>query len=103
MCGLNYLQRDQTEIPERFTLGGRVLCADSRLQDLVQNVRNGLLRNETFELVSKGFSGTYQTYDAERNLIGIFKPRDESPYGKDNPKCLAFCRRNLKPGRIRTC
>ena len=49
------------------------------------------------ELVVKGSSGAYFCKNKFNDIVGIFKPKDEEPYGKLNPKWTKWLHRNLFP------
>lgn len=44
-------------------------------------------------LNSKGSSGSYFARDADGHTLGIFKPKDEEPYGQLNPKLTKYIHR----------
>lgn len=46
-------------------------------------------------LNSKGSSGSYFARDPSGSTIGIFKPKDEEPYGRLNPKLTKWIHRNF--------
>ncbi|KAI8900810.1 phosphatidylinositol 3 and 4-kinase-domain-containing protein [Globomyces pollinis-pini] len=47
--------------------------------------------------ISKGSSGSYFCYNMEREIVGVFKPKNEEPYGHLNPKWTKWLHRNLLP------
>ncbi|KAF1742481.1 hypothetical protein MXB_34 [Myxobolus squamalis] len=47
--------------------------------------------------ISEGSSGSYFVYDSEKKIIGVFKPKNEEPYGKLNPKWLKWLHRIFFP------
>lgn len=67
----------------------------------MEEVREAIAKDFLLEMVYEGYSGTYKTLDYQGNIVGIFKPKDEHPYGSDNPKCLGFVLRNLMPLKAR--
>ncbi|EPY49695.1 phosphatidylinositol 4-kinase Lsb6 [Schizosaccharomyces cryophilus OY26] len=48
-------------------------------------------------LISKGSSGSYFVNNDQGRIIAVFKPKDEEPYGKLNPKWTKWFHRNLFP------
>ncbi|XP_057581744.1 phosphatidylinositol 4-kinase type 2-beta isoform X1 [Hippopotamus amphibius kiboko] len=42
------------------------------------------------ERISQGSSGSYFVKDPKRNIIGVFKPKSEEPYGQLNPKWTKY-------------
>lgn len=49
------------------------------------------------KLISQGSSGSYFMYDASGKIVGVFKPKDEEPYGPLSPKWTKWLHRNLMP------
>lgn len=49
------------------------------------------------KLIDTGSSGSYFIYDRHGLNIGVFKPRDEEPYGSLSPKMTKWVHRNLFP------
>lgn len=47
--------------------------------------------------ITKGSSGSYFCKDITGKTVGVFKPKDEEPYGKLNPKWTKWLHRNLFP------
>ncbi|EPX74946.1 phosphatidylinositol 4-kinase Lsb6 [Schizosaccharomyces octosporus yFS286] len=48
-------------------------------------------------LISQGSSGSYFVNNDQGKIIAVFKPKDEEPYGKLNPKWTKWFHRNLFP------
>ncbi|BFY98163.1 hypothetical protein BsWGS_01203 [Bradybaena similaris] len=48
-------------------------------------------------LCSKGSSGSYLVKDTEKKILGIFKPKDEEPYGHMNPKWTKWLHKHCSP------
>jgi len=48
-------------------------------------------------LISQGSSGSYFCRDRSGKIIGVFKPKNEEPYGDLNPKWGKWFQRNLCP------
>lgn len=49
------------------------------------------------KLISQGSSGSYFMYDPTGKMVGVFKPKDEEPYGPLSPKWAKWLHRNLFP------
>lgn len=49
------------------------------------------------KLISQGSSGSYFMYDPRGKVVGVFKPKDEEPYGPLSPKWTKWLHRNLFP------
>ncbi|EJU00310.1 hypothetical protein DACRYDRAFT_54475 [Dacryopinax primogenitus] len=50
------------------------------------------------KMISKGSSGSYfarAKVDGQIKTVGVFKPKDEEPYGKMNPKLVKWLHRNF--------
>jgi len=47
--------------------------------------------------IYQGSSGSYFVKDAEGKIIGVFKPKDEEPYGRLNPKWMKYLHRLCCP------
>jgi len=47
--------------------------------------------------IKQGSSGSYFCYNRKKEIVGIFKPKNEEPYGKNNPKWTKWVQRNLFP------
>ncbi|KAF2664192.1 hypothetical protein BT63DRAFT_429714 [Microthyrium microscopicum] len=48
-------------------------------------------------LISQGSSGSYFAMNSAREVVGVFKPKDEEPYASRNPKWTKWIHRNLFP------
>jgi hypothetical protein len=50
-------------------------------------------------MITKGSSGSYfarsRLPDGTAKTVGVFKPKDEEPYGKMNPKLVKWLHRNF--------
>lgn len=47
--------------------------------------------------ISQGSSGSYFCRDTSGKIVGVFKPKNEEPYGHLNPKWTKWVHRNLFP------
>lgn len=62
---------------------------------LAEEVRQGIEQGVQPRLNSKGSSGSYFARDASGTTLAIFKPKDEEPYGRLNPKLTKWIHRNF--------
>jgi phosphatidylinositol 4-kinase type 2 len=49
------------------------------------------------ERIYQGSSGSYFVKNIENEIIGVFKPKSEEPYGPQNPKWGKYIQRKLCP------
>ena len=61
---------------------------DPSFQELVRRVEKGISLGVAPVRIPGGSSGCYFVRDGEENVVGVFKPRDEEPYGELNPNFL---------------
>jgi hypothetical protein len=47
--------------------------------------------------ISQGSSGSYFCRDSSGKIVGVFKPKNEEPYGRLNPKWTKWIHRHLFP------
>jgi hypothetical protein len=47
--------------------------------------------------INAGSSGSYFIYNTNNEIVGVFKPKDEEPYGPLSPKWTKWLHRNLFP------
>lgn len=82
--------------------GGRV--AGTHVQPLCEEV--ALALGEVEHAISQGFvptrvsqgsSGSYFVRNRHNRILGIFKPKDEEPYGDRNPKWTKYLHKTLLP------
>ena len=68
-------------------------CPDTEFQEVICSVSRAIAAGVHPELIGKGSSGAYFCRDERGKIVGVFKPRDEEPYGRLNPKWVSFnCR-----------
>jgi phosphatidylinositol 4-kinase type 2 len=65
--------------------------------NIIKEVENAISLGIYPVLVTKGSSGAYFCKDSSNEIVGIFKPKDEEPYGRLNPKWTKWLHRNLFP------
>ncbi|XP_065162864.1 phosphatidylinositol 4-kinase type 2-alpha isoform X2 [Atheta coriaria] len=59
---------------------------DPIFNDLVSKAEAAIDIGRFPERISQGSSGSYFVKDVDNKIIGVFKPKDEEPYGRLNPK-----------------
>ena len=65
--------------------------------DVVESVRTAIELGVHPKMISQGSSGSYFARNAEGEVVGVFKPKDEEPYASRNPKWTKWIHRNLFP------
>lgn len=48
-------------------------------------------------MIKQGSSGSYFLRDPSGKIVGVFKPKDEEPYGDNNPKWVKWIHRKVFP------
>lgn len=56
------------------------------VEALAENVKKAIIDGKHPRLNYKGSSGSYFVQDTSGQVVGVFKPKDEEPYGALNPK-----------------
>ncbi|XP_061186377.1 phosphatidylinositol 4-kinase type 2-alpha-like isoform X1 [Saccostrea echinata] len=59
---------------------------DPIFQEIIRSAEAAIEEGILPERIKQGSSGSYFVKNREKNIIGVFKPKDEEPYGKLNPK-----------------
>ncbi|KAJ6256939.1 hypothetical protein Dda_7822 [Drechslerella dactyloides] len=65
--------------------------------DVVDSVKYAIARGMHPKLIMQGSSGSYFAKNSSGKTVGVFKPKDEEPYGNLNPKWTKWLHRNLFP------
>ncbi|CAZ80198.1 unnamed protein product [Tuber melanosporum] len=68
-----------------------------QFEEIVESVRLAIRKGIDPKLIKQGSSGSYFMRDSDGNVVGVFKPKDEEPYGKLNPKMMKWLHRTLFP------
>ena len=63
---------------------------DPEFMGLIQDAQNAIELGILPELISQGSSGSYFVRNCENEIIGVFKPKSEEPYGNMNPKLMKW-------------
>lgn len=64
---------------------------------IVESVIVAINRGIEPKRISQGSSGSYFVYNASGKVVGVFKPKDEEPYGPLSPKWTKWIHRTLFP------
>lgn len=76
------LDRYSTRLPFRFDW-----CkSDADFRGLIEEVKKAIKSNILPERIPQGSSGSYFAKDMDGRIVGVFKPKNEEPYGAMNPK-----------------
>ncbi|CBY09258.1 unnamed protein product [Oikopleura dioica] len=71
---------------------------------LVKNVEIAITRGQMPERIIQGSSGSYFVKNIDGDIVGVFKPKCEEPYGPQNPKWGKYIQRMMCPCAFgRTC
>lgn len=81
--------------PEGCAATGPV--SQAQFDSIVDSVVEAMEEGVSPKLISQGSSGSYFMYDPLGKVVGVFKPKDEEPYGPLSPKWTKWLHRNLFP------
>ncbi|XP_008835555.1 phosphatidylinositol 4-kinase type 2-beta [Nannospalax galili] len=70
---------------------------DPEFADIVLRAEQAVEIGVFPERISQGSSGSYFVKDSKRNIIGVFKPKSEEPYGQQNPKWTKYIHKMCCP------
>ncbi|ORY29484.1 hypothetical protein BCR33DRAFT_666627, partial [Rhizoclosmatium globosum] len=77
---------------------GPVTPVDDRLfLDIVNEVRLAIKDGVYPERIQKGSSGSYFCKNRDGKIVGVFKPKNEEPYGTMNPKWTKWFQKTCLP------
>ncbi|KAI5794230.1 phosphatidylinositol 3 and 4-kinase-domain-containing protein [Pyronema domesticum] len=68
-----------------------------QFDEVVESVRTAISKGIDPKLIKQGSSGSYFMRNSEGKVVAVFKPKDEEPYGKLNPKMMKWLHRTLFP------
>jgi len=91
------------EAAARQTSAGEVTSDVNRFPEdpifeaIVQEAQEAIEAAVYPERIVQGSSGSYFVKNVNRETIGVFKPKDEEPYGERNPKWGKYIQRTLCP------
>ncbi|CAG8646891.1 4476_t:CDS:2, partial [Paraglomus brasilianum] len=66
-------------------------------KSIVESVRSAIREGTYPKRISSGSSGSYFCKNVDGKIVGVFKPKNEEPYGRLNPKWTKWMHRNLFP------
>lgn len=69
----------------------------TQFDELVESVNQAIEQGIEPKRIAAGSSGSYFVYNREGVVVGVFKPKDEEPYGPLSPKWTKWVHRNLFP------
>lgn len=84
-------------IPPREGLLSLASAAQSDFNGVVAECIRTMESGVNPRRISQGSSGSYFVYGSDGRIRGIFKPKDEEPYGPLSPKWTKWLHRNLFP------
>lgn len=70
---------------------------DPAFTELVRQAESAIENGVLPDRISQGSSGSYFVKNPEGKTIGVFKPKDEEPYGRLNPKWMKWLHRLCCP------
>ncbi|KAI8640407.1 phosphatidylinositol 3 and 4-kinase-domain-containing protein [Parasitella parasitica] len=70
---------------------------EERFKEIVQSVQTAIESNMQPTRISQGSSGSYFCRNSSGKIVGVFKPKNEEPYGRLNPKWTKWIHRHLFP------
>jgi len=79
------------------TLDHRPPMTKYQFEAAVESVRHAIRMGVHPRLIRQGSSGSYFVSNSSGKIVAIFKPKNEEPYGKLNPKWTKWLHRNLFP------
>ncbi|KAF9178817.1 phosphatidyl inositol kinase [Haplosporangium sp. Z 767] len=68
-----------------------------RFVGIVDSVKEAIRSGIQPLRIAQGSSGSYFCRNADGKIVGVFKPKNEEPYGQLNPKWAKWIHRNLFP------
>lgn len=70
---------------------------EERFKEIVESVQVAIESNMQPTRISQGSSGSYFCRNTSGKIVGVFKPKNEEPYGRLNPKWTKWIHRHLFP------
>ncbi|CDZ98145.1 Phosphatidylinositol 4-kinase [Phaffia rhodozyma] len=71
------------------------LMSESQFQEVVTSVQEAISLGIHPKMITKGSSGSYFAVNSSSKIVAVFKPKDEEPYGRLNPKWTKWIHRKL--------
>jgi hypothetical protein len=72
-------------------------CTSAEFFEILESVKEAIDLGIYPQRISKGSSGSYFCKNKEGKIVGVFKPKNEEPYGNLNPKWIKWIHRNCFP------
>ena len=85
------------EFVEFGTLDHNPPMTKAQFDAVAESVRTAIRMGVHPRMIRQGSSGSYFVSNSSGKTVGIFKPKNEEPYGKLNPKWTKWLHRNLFP------
>lgn len=85
------------EFVEFGTLDHHLPMTKAQFDAIADSVRSAIRMGVHPRMIRQGSSGSYFVSNLSGKTVGIFKPKNEEPYGKLNPKWTKWLHRNLFP------
>eukprot|EP00127_Corallochytrium_limacisporum_P004227 Clim_evm172s157 gene=Clim_evmTU172s157 len=82
---------------ELLGIGTAHVPVNADFQTLLKNIRDAIKHGVFPTRIYQGSSGSYFARDDTGHIIGVFKPKDEEPYGRLNPKWMKWIHRVFLP------
>ncbi|EDV22766.1 uncharacterized protein TRIADDRAFT_50611 [Trichoplax adhaerens] len=70
---------------------------DPEFESIIKDVERAIDQDIYPERISQGSSGSYFVRNTNRDIVGVFKPKNEEPYGPMNPKWIKWFHRSCCP------
>ncbi|XP_024601324.1 phosphatidylinositol 4-kinase type 2-beta [Neophocaena asiaeorientalis asiaeorientalis] len=89
---LGCLRSSPTNLDRNHPVGSELntFLDDPEFADVILKAEQAIEFGVYPERISQGSSGSYFVKDPKRNIIGVFKPKSEEPYGHLNPKWTKY-------------
>ncbi|KAM9087651.1 phosphatidylinositol 4-kinase type 2-beta isoform 1-T1 [Megaptera novaeangliae] len=89
---LERLRSSPTNLDRNRPVGSELntFLDDPEFADVILKAEQAIEFGVYPERISQGSSGSYFVKDPKRNIIGVFKPKSEEPYGHLNPKWTKY-------------
>jgi hypothetical protein len=81
----------------RDFLSNFIFSDDPHFTEVIRQAENAIEGGVYPQRIYQGSSGSYFVKNAEGKTIGVFKPKDEEPYGRLNPKWMKWMHRLCCP------
>jgi hypothetical protein len=67
----------------------------AQFNEIIESVKIAIKEDAQPMRIGQGSSGSYFCRNTEGQILGVFKPKDEEPYGDQNPKWTKWIHRNV--------